>query len=135
MKIEADWQNGMHFKCKSPSNHVTDYDSGPSGSKTNGPTPMEVMLEAVACCSGMDIIAILQKKRKEPDNFNIVVEGERAETHPKKFTKIDILFKIEKDGLTEKDVEQAIKLSVDKYCSILSTISKETDINWKYELK
>ncbi|MFC1554829.1 OsmC family protein [candidate division KSB1 bacterium] len=135
MKIEADWQSGMHFKCLSPSNHVTDYDSGPKDTKTKGPTPMEVMLEAAACCSGMDIISILQKKRKEPEEFKIVVEGERAENHPKRFTSINITYILKKDGLTEKDAEQAVKLSVEKYCSVTASLAPDMDINWNYELK
>ena len=134
MKIEAQWQSGMHFKCSSPSNHIIDVDWGLKDSDTHGPAPMELLLHAIACCSGMDIIFILQKKRKKPEAFSIIVEGERAETHPKVFTKVKMHYKFQGDGLTDKEVEQAISLSIDKFCSVTAMITPKAEVSWDYEL-
>jgi len=134
MKIEAKWRGGMHFQSNSPSHHTVEFDSGPRDSVTHGPAPMEMILQALAACSGMDIIAILQKKRKEPELFEISIHSERADTHPKVFTKVAIHYRFKRDGLTKKDAEQAIRLSVDKYCSILSMIRSSAEVTWDYEI-
>jgi len=134
MKVEAQWQSGMHFKCSSPSNHIIDVDSGPKDSDTHGPAPMELLLHAIASCSGMDIVFILQKKRKKLEAFSVIVEGERAETHPKIFTKVKIHYKFQGDELTDKEVEQAISLSMDKYCSAVAMITPKAEVTWDYEL-
>lgn len=135
MNIEMTWQNkGFHFNGKSPSNHLINYDSGPSGTETQGFTPMEAVLQSAAVCSGMDIVSILDKKRKSPDHFSIEVSAERAETHPKIFTAIHLVYKFKGNGLTEKDAEQAIKLSVEKYCSVIGMIRNTVDVSWEYKI-
>lgn len=134
MKIEAKWHSRMHFSSNSPSHHTVQMDSGPKDSVTNGPSPMEMMLQGIAGCSGMDIISILDKKRKSPELFEIIVTGERAETHPKVFTSVNIHYRFKGDSLTDKDVETAIKLSVDKYCSIIGMVRSTAEITWDYEL-
>jgi len=134
VKIEAKWRGGMHFQSNTPSHHTVDLDSGPKDSVTFGPPPMEVVLQAIAACSGMDIISILQKKRKEPESFDIEVSGERAEEHPKVYKKIAIKYRFKGDDLTEKDIELAIKLSVDKYCSVLAMVRSTAEVTWDYEI-
>jgi len=134
MKVEAQWQSGMHFKCSSPSNHIIDVDWGLNYSDTHGPAPMELLLHAIASCTGMDIVFILQKKRKKLEAFEVIVEGERAEKHPKIFTKVKMHYKLQGDELTDKEVEQAISLSLDKYCSATAMIIPKAEVTWDYEL-
>jgi len=134
MKVEAQWQSGFYFKCSSPSNHIVDVDWGAKDSITHGPAPMELLLHAIASCTGMDIIFILQKKRKKPEAFSVIVEGERADTHPKVFTKVKMHYKLQGDELTGKEVEQAISLSLDKYCSATAMITPKAEVTWDYEL-
>lgn len=133
MKIEAQWQNGMHFKCSSPSGHTIDVDSGSEG-KTKGPSPMELLLHSVACCSGIDVVLILQKKRKEPEALNVTVEGTRSEEHPRKFTEVKLHFSVKHNSVTKEEVEQAINLSIDKYCSVIGTITQTAKISWEYSI-
>ncbi len=134
MDIEARWQGDMHFTCTAPSQHTIELDSGKPGT-THGPSPTEVLLQAVACCTGMDIVVILEKKRKTPDDFVITVSGERAETHPKKFTAIAIHYTVMKNGLTENELKQAIDLSINKYCSVVASFALATKITWGFTLK
>jgi putative redox protein len=135
MKIEAVWQkSGLHFKCTSESQHTIDLDSGLFG-ETNGPTPMEIILEAVACCSGMDVVSILDKRRKASEAFSIIVDGERAETHPKKFQKIHIHYSITNKELTEEDARLIISLSIEKYCSALASLHPDIPVTWDCEVK
>lgn len=135
MKIAAEWRGGMRFESNTPSHHTCTIDSGAEGSVTSGPSPMEMVLQALACCTGMDIVSILKKKRQEPEKFSIQVEAERAEDPPRVFTKIHIVYHIKKEALTNTAVEQAIQLSVDKYCSVLNMIKSTAQISWEYKLE
>ena len=134
MKIAAKWKEGMHFESNAPSNHTINMDSGPRDSVTRGPSPMELVLQAMAGCTGMDIISILKKKRKEPEEFDIEIEAERREEHPKVFAKVALHYRIKKAGLTAKEAEQAISLSVDKYCSVLGMVRSTAEVSWDYEI-
>jgi len=134
VKIETKWRGGLHFQGNTPSHHTVDFDSGPADTVTHGPTPLEYVLQAVAVCSGMDVISILQKKRKEPKSFEVHVSGERADDHPKVFTKIHIHYRFTDDNLTGKEAEQAIRLSIDKYCSVLGMLKSTAGVTWDYEL-
>jgi len=133
MKIEAQWESGMHFKCTSPSGHTIDVDSGSDG-KTEGPSPMELLLHSVACCSGIDVVLILQKKRKEPESLVVTVEGNRSEEHPRKFVDVKLHFSVKHSSVTNEEVEQAINLSIDKYCSVIGTITPTAKISWDYTI-
>ena len=135
MKIEAVWQkSGLNFKCTSPSQHTIDVDSGALG-ETNGPSPMEVLLEAAACCSGMDVVSILEKKQKTPREFSVTVEGQRAEYHPKKFTAIHLHCVITHHDVTDEEAHHIISLSVEKYCSVIASLSSETNVTWNFEVR
>lgn len=107
-------------------------DSGGDGSAAS---PMEVMLQSVAACQAMDIVSILRKKRKDIIDFKIELDAEKAETHPKYFTKIKLLYKLISEKATEKDLLRCIELSQNTYCGALATFKQaETEIEWEYEL-
>lgn len=135
MNVEAKWRGGMHFQANTPSHHTIDIDSGPANSVTFGPGPMELVLQAIAGCTGMDILSILKKKRKEPEEFDIRIEAERSDEHPKVFKKVVLHYKVKRKDLTKSQVEQAIKLSVDKYCSVLAMVRSSAEVSWDYELE
>ena len=135
MKVEAKWRGGMHFQANTPSHHTIHIDSGPADSVTFGPSPLELVLQAIAGCTGMDILSILRKKRKEPEEFSIRIEAERADSHPKVFIKAALHYKVKCKGLTKSQFEQAIKLSVDKYCSVLAMVKSTAEVSWDYELE
>jgi putative redox protein len=82
-----------------------------------GVTPMELLLLGVAGCTGVDITSILRKQRQPLQDFRVVVRGLRADTHPKVYTEIEVIYLLWGDGINARFVEQAIKLSEEKYCS------------------
>lgn len=86
--------------------------------EASGPTPMETLLIALAGCTGMDVTGILEKMRAPLDSLTIAVSGERAATHPKVFTRIHIRYEFGGAGLTYEQVERAVRLSHEKYCSV-----------------
>jgi len=98
------------------------------------PSPMELLLMALGGCTAMDVISILTKKRLEVNDFQLEVEGIRRNTHPKVFTHIKIHYRF-KGNLPQKAVEQAIKLSMEKYCSVSAMLKTTAKIEWVYTIE
>lgn len=125
MKATVTWTGKMGFSGEVPSGHIIKMDASPDlGGENTGARPMELLLNAVAGCTGIDIISILHKMRLKPEHFHMEVEGKRAGDHPKKFTHIHIHYVLEGD-LPEHKVARAIKLSKDKYCSVTHSLNAE----------
>ena len=125
MKANIVWNGKMAFTGENPSGHQLRMDAAPDiGGENSGARPTELLLNAVAGCTGIDIISILTKMRLTPTAFNMEVEGTRADDHPKKFTTIHIHYALEGD-LPEDKVVRAIQLSKDKYCSVSHSLSSE----------
>ncbi len=98
-----------------------------------GLKPMELLLSALAGCSGVDVYTILKKKRQPVEDIEIEVKGFRRDAHPRVYESIEILYRIR--GKVEPEaVEQAIDLSVEKYCSVHAMLRNSTQIEVKYEI-
>ncbi len=97
------------------------------------PSPVELLLMALGGCTAMDVISILNKKRLSVEEFRVEVEGKRRDTHPKVFTEIKIRY-IFKGDIPQKAVEQAIKLSMEKYCSVSAMLKATAKVEWEYEI-
>ena len=99
--------------------HETKFDAPIAiGGENSAAKPMEVMLETLGACSYIDIMSILTKMRKTIEKFEIIIDAERAEEHPKVFTKVNIIYKAYSKDLKLTDLGKAVKLSQDKYCSV-----------------
>jgi len=123
MDLTINWNQKMAFSSETPSGHEIKMDAAPEiGGENTGARPTELLLNAVAGCTGIDIISILTKMRLEPTSFKMEVHGNRADDHPKKFTDIHIHYALEGD-LPEDKVVRAITLSKDKYCSVSHSLS------------
>lgn len=123
MDLTINWNNKMAFSCETDSGHEIKMDAAQEiGGENTGPRPTELLLNAVAGCTGIDIISILTKMRLEPSSFKMEVHGDRADDHPKKFTDIHIHYSLEGE-LPEDKVVRAIQLSKDKYCSVSHSLS------------
>ena len=107
---------------------------GLTGSEA-GVRPIELFLIGLGGCTGMDVISILQKKRLALDNFEIEIDAERADDHPRVFTKIHLKYVIYGEGIKPKDVERAIELSEEKYCSAQAMLRSTVEISSSYEIK
>ena len=99
-----------------------------------GVSPMEMLLLGAAGCTGIDVISILEKKRKKIDNFQIKVRGLRAKEHPRVYTKIEVVYLLWGQNLDTKSVEQAIELSENKYCSASAMLGAVAQIKSRYEI-
>ncbi|AZB43092.1 OsmC family peroxiredoxin [Bacillus sp. FJAT-42376] len=130
MKTTVVWDGNLAFGGQSPSGHEIKMDAGQeTGGVNSGPRPTELLMHAVAGCTGIDIILILKKMRLEPVQFQMDVEGIRAEEHPKRFTELHIHYALEGE-LPEEKVVRAIELSKDKYCSVSHSLNAELSVSY-----
>ena len=128
IKAKLEWKENMQFVGQAGDGPSVILDN-PEG-KT-GPTPMEMVLMGIAGCTAMDVISIMRKKRADVTGFQTNITGERAEDHPKRYTKVLIEFVLEGKGITPKDVERAIELSVTKYCSAIASVSAPVETSYR----
>lgn len=136
MKAEVYMVKGLSFVGKADSNHWLAMD-GPAGLRgaEAASRPMELLLLGLAGCTGMDVVSILLKKRAPLRAFRLEADASRAEEHPKVFTAIHLNFHLEGEGLQEKDVVEAIKLSQEKYCAASAMFSRGCEITYEYKIE
>lgn len=125
---------GMHFHGENPEGLGVEMDSKPAGEKHAGAAPMELILQALGGCSGMDVVFILRKRKLEPERFEVVVEGTKREEHPRIYKEIDVTYRAKGPGITVKELERAAKLSMETYCGVSGMLKATVNINWKCEL-
>lgn len=127
------WTEGEQFIATSPSGHALTLDG--DRSRNTGPGPMELLLCALAACTGSDVVEILRKKRQPLKRLEIRVEGERASDPPKVWTKLRVHYALGGEKLDPKAVEHAIELSSSKYCSVAATLAKTAQIEWTHSIE
>src|SRR5678816_3166471 len=121
--------DGLRFTARSGSGHTTHLDSSiEAGGAAQGPSPVELVLEALGGCGAMDVISILRKMRQEVTAYEIDVVGERADTHPKVYRRIDVLHRFTGTGISEANVRRAITLSISRYCPVYAMLAPTVDI-------
>jgi putative redox protein len=99
-----------------------------------GVSPMQLLLVAIAGCSGEDIVSILKKKRVDLTDMQVRVSGKRADDYPMIWTHIQITYLIWGRSIKPKDVEQAIELSEKKYCSVGVMLGKSAKLASEYRI-
>ncbi|WP_340695040.1 OsmC family protein [Hydrogenobacter thermophilus] len=100
----------------------------------HGYKPMELLLVSLAGCSGVDISSILRKKRQKVKSIRIEVVGIRRDEFPRVYESIKIIYSVKGEGISRKAVESAVKLSIEKYCSVYAMLSKSVPIDVEIEL-
>ncbi len=104
------------------------------GSRENGFGPKALLLSGLAGCSGIDVVDILQKMRVEFSDFEIDVEAEQTDEHPKVYKDIRIHYKMKTAAANEDKVHKAIALSLDKYCGVSAMLQKTATINYQLSI-
>jgi len=135
LEIKVSWAGAATFIGESSTGHKVVMD-GPTegGGRDLGPRPMEMLLLGTGACSSYDVVSILKKSRQNVSTCEVVVSSERAESEPKVFTRIHIHFKISGIDLKEKQVERAVSLSAEKYCSASIMLGATAEITHDYEI-
>ena len=135
MKARVKLIEGVSFVGQTESGHAVVMDGPPdSGGKNLGPRPMEMLLLGLGGCSAFDVVHILRKSRFDVRDCVAEIDATRAETDPKVFTKIHVHFIVTGRALDSKRVEQAVKLSAEKYCSASIMLGKVAEITHDFEV-
>ena len=135
MKARVKWNEGVSFVAETGSGHALVVDGAPdAGGRNLGPRPMELVLAGTAACTAFDVVWILKKARQPITDCVVEAEAERADENPKVFTKIHFRYRIRGAGLNPAQVERAVKLSKEKYCSATLMLAKTAEISFEIEL-
>ena len=131
LELETLEGDGLRFKVKAGGGNEMTLDSGPGAV---APTPVEALLAALGGCGAMDVISILRKKRQMVMGYEVTVSGERRKEYPRAFTHIEVLHRVRGRNLSPAAIEEAIRLSDTKYCTVHASLSKEIEIRSRYEI-
>ena len=133
MNAKVDWKGRMSFTGSADSGFEVPLGSSPDvGGDNDGFRPMELMAISLAGCTAMDVISILKKKRQEISDFQVKVETERADQHPKVFTSAVIEYHVAGKDIAENAVTRAMELSAGAYCPAQAMLGKIIPITLKY---
>ena len=126
---------GMAFEAHTPTEHIVTLDVDPqSGGGGGGPEPLDLLLIALASCTGMDVISILRKKRQAVSHYSINVFANQAAEHPKVFTEILVEHVVEGENIDPRAVARSIELSITKYCPVHVMLSRATKVDHVYRI-
>ena len=135
MDCTVRWTGGMTFLAETGSNHLVTMDGAPEGGGRNlAPRPMEVVLAGAGGCTAYDVVVILKKNGQDVTGCEVKLEAERAATDPKVFTRIHYHFTIRGRSLKRNLVEQAVRLTHEKYCSATAILGKTAEITKDFEI-
>jgi putative redox protein len=135
MKARIEWKDGMSFLGESGSGHSVLMDGPPeAGGKNLGPRPMEMVLMGTGGCAAFDVVLILKKSRQDISDCIVEIEAERAMEEPKVFTRIHFHFIVTGKQLKPEQVERAINLSAEKYCSASIMLAKTAELTHDFEI-
>lgn len=135
MKARIKWVENVSFVAESGSGHAIVLDGAPeAGGRNLGARPMELVLMGAGACSAFDVVMILKKARQPVTDCVCELDADRAETDPKVFTHIRMKFVVTGKSLDRKQVERAVHLSHDKYCSATIMLAKTATISVETEI-
>ena len=132
--VDTRWLEGMAFE-NSIDGHKFIVDAAEKfGGKNMGPKPKPLLLNSLAGCTGMDVVSILGKMKQKLSWFNVRVEGDLGDEHPKTYQAIRLTFQFKKsDDLDDAKVRKAVSLSQDQYCGVSAMLKKACDLSWEIE--
>jgi len=131
-KVKTIWKEKMAFDSQID-NHILRIDTGgPEGDDT-GPSPKKLLLASLAGCTGMDVVSLLNKMRVPFTNFEMDIEADLTEEHPKVYSEIRLTYSIYGHQLNKEKVQKAVDLSKDKYCGVSAMLKSNSPIIYAIE--
>ena len=136
MKARIKWIENVCFMGESETGHAVVLDGAPdAGGRNLGMRPMEMLLISMGACTSFDVVTILKKARQPITDCVAEIKAERADEIPKVFTKIHVHFVVTGKELNPVQVERAVKLSAEKYCSASIMLGKSAEVTHDFEIK
>ncbi len=135
MKMRIKWNDIVSFQGETENGHTVLMDGAPEvGGRNLGLRPMEMVLMGAGGCTASDVVMILKKSRQDIIDCMVEIEAERATEDPKVFTHIHYHFILTGKNLKPQQVERAINLSAEKYCSASIMLGKTAEITHDFEI-
>jgi len=135
LQARIKWTEGVSFVAETGSGHALVLDGAQdAGGRNLGPRPMELVLAGTAACTAFDVVWILKKARQPIADCVVEARAERAPEDPKVFTRIHLVYKLSGANLNPAQVERAVKLSKEKYCSATLMLAKTAEITYEVVL-
>jgi putative redox protein len=132
--VDIKWMQNMTFQAGINGHEILlDLDESAGGANL-GPRPKPLLLAALGGCTGMDVISILRKMKIEPDYFNVKVNGEVTEEHPKRFTRIHLIYEFRGNDLPLDKLSKAIELSQNNYCGVSDTLKRAVELSYEINI-
>jgi putative redox protein len=128
--ISITWKDGMAFEADSEGHKLILDSAENTGGRNLGIRPKPLMLIALAGCTGMDVVSILEKMRVKIDQFKVKVDGIESEEFPKKYIKMHITYEFWGENLPYEKLEKAITLSQEKYCGVLAVYKEVMPVTY-----
>lgn len=130
VRTTTTWIKDQQFESEHDGNRIR-----VDGNKKEGHGPKALLLSALAACSGIDVVEVLQKMRVKFSDLKIQVETEQTTEHPKVFKDILVIFRMKTGRENEDKVRKAIELSLDKYCGVSAMLKRNSPISYKLEIQ
>jgi len=135
MDAKVTWEGRMTFTGTADTGFKLPLGASPDvGGDNDGFRPIELMAISLAGCTAMDVISIMRKKRQEVTSFEVKVQAERAEEHPRVITHAEILYEVSGSKITEKALVRSIELSATRYCPAQAMLNQVFPIELKYRI-
>ncbi len=131
--VNVSWIDGLAFETELNGHKIVLDAEDNVGGKDRGPRPKPLMMVSLAGCTGMDVVSILQKMRVDIKKFNVRVEAEVTEEHPKHYSKMHLIYEFWGRDLPMDKLKKAVDLSQDRYCGVSYTYRKVMELT--YEIK
>lgn len=122
--VNMSWIDKVAFETDMDGHKIITDATIEGGGSDLGPRPKKLMLTALAGCTGIDVIMILKKMKVEPESFNVIVEADVSDEHPKLYEKMKVIFQFKGKDLPMEKLERAVKLSEEKYCGVTAVYRK-----------
>ncbi|MCG8331056.1 MAG: OsmC family protein [Chitinophagales bacterium] len=131
-KVKTVWKDKMAFDSQID-NHTLRIDANGLMGDDSGPSPKKLLLSALAGCTGMDVVALLKKMRVDITGFEMDIEADLTNEHPKVYSEIRLVYRFWGNDLKKDKIEKAVKLSQDKYCGVSTMLKKNSPIPYSIE--
>jgi putative redox protein len=133
-EIDVKWMDNMSFKTEVFGHEIIMDANEKAGGNNQGPPPKPLMLVALAGCTGMDVISILKKMRQDVESFELKIEGELTDDHPKKYKKIKVIYQLKGKNIDKEKVDKAVDLSKEKYCGVSAVYKEAIDMEFEVSI-
>ncbi|MFT4666230.1 MAG: putative redox protein [Polaribacter sp.] len=130
--VNTTWKNKMAFDSQLD-NHTVRIDTGGEMGDDSGPSPKKLLLASLAGCTGMDVVSLLKKMRVAITGFEMDIEADLTEEHPKVYSEIRLVYRFYGKDLKKEKIEKSVDLSQEKYCGVSEMLKKNSPIKYSIE--